>query len=504
MKHKLMIIAFIALMALVLMPVQAADQILPITSCEWYSTSFVGNEVLGHGIGNACDNNTATYAQHTNGSNTGDLRVKFSVWGGDQVKQCQWYPQNYASYWTFANSTTNNTALMYSAGNDVYNSWTTNKTTNDTHKTFYLGSYTWPINLAEIRCYGTPDLIPVSDFVGAPTNGTAPLYVVFTDTSQNERGTCTYNWSITPPIGVTGATGTLEDHTAMFSTEGNYTISHGVSCDGGSNTSTKTDYIMVLNGSVLGTLYITAINSLNGYPIQGATLNLNDVENGTWANATTTTGTSQITGIKTHTVNVYASSPGFADNDKLGIPISNVYDSILLFPANMSNVSAGNVTLFVSVYEGDDHTKPIPNAGVNVIGPNGGSGQYTNGGGTAQFAVANKTTYLVDVQASGHRGATASVYSGTGSGGSASVTVTVYLDKNTITPTATQTTFPGGGTPTPVVTVLPGCEINPSSPECQASQNNEAMAWISANGLGLVQFFVLCFIVFMVKGLGRK
>jgi PKD repeat protein len=351
---------------------------------------------------------------------------------------------------------------------------------------------------------GTPPA-PNADFVGTPLNGTTLLTVVFTDTSTNVYGTATYNWSISPIMsGNIGNSGTNRNQTTLFMNPGNYTVSHGVETPYGSDIETKVEYITALNSSVLGTLYITAINSLTGYPIQGATLNLNDVENSSWVNATTATGTSQITGIKTHTVNVYASSPGFADNDKLGIPISNVYDSILLFPANVSNVSAGNVTLFVSVYEGDEHSKPIPNAGVNVIGPNGGSGQYTNSGGTAQFMVANKTTYLIDVQATGHRGASTSVYSGTGSGGSASVTVTVYLDKNTVTPTVTQTTLPGGGTPTPTITVLPGCELDPSSPECQASQNNEAMAWISANGMGLVQFFVLCFIVFMIKGMGKR
>jgi PKD repeat protein len=493
MKPKIIILTLLVLMALAMIPVQAVETWNYFPPNSWEFGAYPADWPK------ASDSDIYT-AYNNNGQTTDSWGILTPT---AYYSKIRWYQGSNPMYWMI------NDVCVYLPLGNSYNNITISGIAPISVTAYqYDATCTVPYaygSVIELQYLnGTPPA-PIANFTGTPLNGTASLYVMFTDTSENEYGTCTYNWSLTPTSGISaGRTGTLEDHNALFSTEGNYTVSHSVSCDAGSNISTKTDYIMVLNGSVLGTLYITAINSLNGYPIQGATLNLNDVENGTWVNATTTTGTSQITGIKTHTVNVYASSPGFADNDKLGIPISNVYDSILLFPANMSNVSAGNVTLFVSVYEGDDHTKPIPNAGVNVIGPNGGSGQYTNGGGTAQFAVANKTTYLVDVQASGHRGASTSVYSGTGSGGSASVTVTVYLDKNTITPTATQTTLPGGGTPTPAVTVLPGCEINPSSPECQASQNNEAMAWISANGMGLVQFFVLCFIVFMIKGMGKR
>lgn len=499
MKHKLMIIALIALMALVMMPVQALHpKNITASEAEWG----------GFLAANAIDGNTGTWTRMVNGN--AQLQVCFPS-PSNLTSVSGYHAYDGHDYLPRSISVANSSKLEWVTFDVPYDSWNSSDTNPMLMygECFYVGTDgSWGgFNVTEVEFRGYnatySDLIPVVDFAGSPLSGTAPLYVSFVDNSTNEvPGSTTYYWSITPTDGVTGRTGTLEDHNALFSVPGNYTISHNVTTPYGEGNMTKTDYITVLNGSVLGTLYITAINSLNGYPIQGATLNLNDVENGTWANATTATGTSQITGIKTHTVNIYASSPGFADNDKLGVPISNVYDSILLFPANMSNVSAGNVTLFVSVYEADDHGKPIANAGVNVVGPSGGQGQYTNGGGTAQFMVANKTTYLIDVQASGHRGATASVYSGTGSGGSASVTVTVYLDKNTVTPTATQTTLPGGGTPGP--TLLPGCETNPSSPGCQASQNNEAMAWISANGLGLVQFFVLCFIVFMIKGMGRK
>lgn len=344
-----------------------------------------------------------------------------------------------------------------------------------------------------------------ADFTATPVSGTAPLYVSFSDNStQNPTG---WNWtSIGPGAVAFNPSSTSRNVTAYFNVEGNYTIVHGASNAYSSDIENKTNYIWVQNASQQTTLYITAINSLNGYPIHGATINLKDVENGSWVNTTTSTGTAQITGISTHTVNIYGSATGFSSNDKLGVPFTNIYDSILLYPANITNVTAGNVTLFVNVYDANDHTKPITGAGVTVIGPTSSQGQFTNSGGSAQFTVKNQTTYLLDVEAvgQGYQGATQSVSSGTGSGASASVTATVYLSKKTVTPTISQTTLPGGGTPAPTKTLLPGCTSSDDmSPDCQAAQNDYSMGWLSQNGLMLIQFFVLCFIIFMIKGIGK-
>lgn len=346
--------------------------------------------------------------------------------------------------------------------------------------------------------------VPIANFTAVPLSGTVPLTVSFTDTSTNITGGELWNWSVSPAPGVSITTPTAQNTQMTFATIGNYTISHGVNNSGGSSIKTKTNYIYVYNSTATTTLHITAINALNAYPIHGAQVNLYDVENASWSNTTTTDGTGTITSISSHTVNAYANAAGFADADKLGIPVSNVYDSILLFPTNSTSVSAGNVTLFVSVFDNDDHSKPIVGAGVTVITASSAQSQFTNSGGSAQFAVPNKSTVLIDAEAvgQGYNGATQSVYTGTGSGASASVTATIYLSKKTLTPTVTQTTLPGGGTPTPTITILPGCE-DPMSAACQASQNDYSMGWLSQNGLMLIEFFVLCFIIFMFKGMAK-
>jgi PKD repeat protein len=84
---------------------------------------------------------------------------------------------------------------------------------------------------------------PVADFTGAPTSGSVPLTVVFTDAST---GSITaYSWSFGSGASPASAS-TVGPHTVTYSTTGTKTISLTVTGSGGSNTKTRTDYINVL------------------------------------------------------------------------------------------------------------------------------------------------------------------------------------------------------------------------------------------------------------------
>jgi hypothetical protein len=148
----------------------------------------------------------------------------------------------------------------------------------------------------------------------------------------------------------------------------------------------------------------------------------------------------------------------------------------------------------------------------------------TNVAGVATFTVPNKTDIRVSASFPGYSGGTKSVNTGNwATGGSATVSVEIELFKNyvttspttpiptycingvcytyppTATPTGSWTTGPG---PTTGPTVLPGCEPpNENSPECQASQNNYLMAWMSKNAINLV---MLCFVFTMLYIMGWK
>jgi PKD repeat protein len=365
--------------------------------------------------------------------------------------------------------------------------------------------YCWFFSTQPVTGYIYP--VPVADFNGTPLMGLPPLTVAFKDNSTNTP--TLWNWSVSPAGGVYIANASAQDTSMIFTLEGNYTITHGVATAHASAIATKSNYIWIQNSTTITSTYVTAIAQSSGNPIPGAVIDLKDVENSSWTNMTTgSSATANITTLKGHTINGYASAAGFNDNDYLGMPAGSWY-SILLMSPFTANVTAGNVTLNVNVYDSFGHA-PINGAGVTVISNVSQVNGYTNSAGVASFAVKNKTTYLVDVEAIGqqYKGATQSVYTGTGSGGSASVTATFYLDKNNaITPTATITTLPGGGTPTPTQTYLAGCDPSSSTYDaatCRGSHSNSALNFLADNmdNLIMVCVFVTILYLFGIK-LGR-
>lgn len=288
-------------------------------------------------------------------------------------------------------------------------------------------------------------------------------------------------------------------------TAGNYTITHGISNLYGSDTETKTDYIWVYNGSSTATTCAVASDLTTGHELQNVTINMKDVENSSWTNTTLPTGgAAYITTLSSHTLDILASSYGYEDEDSnfLGVP---TYDggcyNLVLKPIGYANVTPGNVTLWVSVRD-KDTTKGISGASVTatIYSPSGTviTTHTTNAQGSTSFIVTNNTNIALSASASGYVAKSAITGSGTGSGGDASVTETIYLSKTTLTTTPTPTTIPGTNvTPTVAPTVLPGCE-DPTSQECQDSQNNYLWAFISANALALIEIAFVVTILYMV------
>jgi len=84
----------------------------------------------------------------------------------------------------------------------------------------------------------TPTTPPVAAFTANVTTGFAPLAVQFTDTSTGN--VTSWFWSFGD-----GTHSTLQNPQKTFLTNGNYTVSLTASNSGGSNTTTKTDYIAV-------------------------------------------------------------------------------------------------------------------------------------------------------------------------------------------------------------------------------------------------------------------
>jgi PKD repeat protein len=82
------------------------------------------------------------------------------------------------------------------------------------------------------------DTVPVAGFLASSTTGTAPLIVEFTDTSSGSPASWTWDFG-------DGTTGSDENPSHTYSSEGTYSVSLIASNTAGSNTSVQSDYITV-------------------------------------------------------------------------------------------------------------------------------------------------------------------------------------------------------------------------------------------------------------------
>ncbi|MCZ6594159.1 MAG: metallophosphoesterase, partial [Bacteroidetes bacterium] len=84
----------------------------------------------------------------------------------------------------------------------------------------------------------------VADFVASPQNGAAPLSVSFTDRSSDSI--TSYSWDFGD-----GKTSTLQNPSHTYTVADTYTVSLTLTGPGGSDTETKSDYIIVTSSKVI-------------------------------------------------------------------------------------------------------------------------------------------------------------------------------------------------------------------------------------------------------------
>lgn len=360
----------------------------------------------------------------------------------------------------------------------------------------------------------TTEPAPAANFTATPTNATAPAYIPFTDASTGELGTCTYNWSFSPPDGVLAAPQDLDnqDITILFTQDGDFTISHGVSCPAGSDIETKTDYIHITNSTAASTFRVRAVDALSGYGVNGAQVDVFDIENSSWTNQTSVTGEVTVTALTGHTINAYGSATGYDDGESLALPVvaSSLYP-IYMWPSSfVTNVSEGNVTVYVTVLEDGTNTR-LSGYAVSLTGPSSGGADFTSGqtneNGIFQAVIKNQTNYNVKVLAQkGHLGANKNFNSGNQSGGDAYVEVTLWLGVNSITTAPTVTTLPGGGTPTPTITYLANCDPKASdydAAKCRTSKGGSGLNILADNLEGLIWICLIVTVIYLIKGIGK-
>lgn len=362
-------------------------------------------------------------------------------------------------------------------------------------------------SISNVKLYFDGIPVKMVNFTGVPTTGPSPLSVTFT--AINVTAPNIVSWSFGDGNITTSATSPISH---IYPNQGIYSVILNYNYNNGSglqNSVQKINYITVGTSNATKTKYFQTIDGTSGNIVTNSTINLKDVENSSWINGTfPADGMSSITTLVGHHINAYASLTGFSDADDLNVLNDGEPRYIMMWPTFAKNVSAGNVSLYVTVQDKDTRAA-IVGAGV-TISPSVGSAQSTttNSAGIAYFVVTNKTSVYITATAPGlgYKPAVTTINTGTGSGGSASAAATILLSKGLVTPTFTTavTTLPGGGTPTPTVTVLPGCEDQVSSEgqaKCRAAQSNQGLSYLSAHMMDLI---IICVFVTIMYLLGIR
>ena len=139
----------------------------------------------------------------------------------------------------------------------------TDPITGSTTNTYYLGYFLMYPNgsmtfTRAVQSVVTPP--PVSGFSGSPTNGFAPLQVVFTDASTGSNTNCV--WSFGDGQSVTNTSNASVNHT--YTAGGSYTVTLTVSGAGGSNADGQTSYIVVSSTPAISTVTKSGGNLVMG------------------------------------------------------------------------------------------------------------------------------------------------------------------------------------------------------------------------------------------------
>lgn len=366
----------------------------------------------------------------------------------------------------------------------------TNNTAPSVVNILYFASSAGHLSAAHYQTYsGTEAIVPVADFNGTPLSGQVPLYVAFQDNSTG--GPTSYNWTVEPPNGLIGNESSSAYPTIVFTEAGNYTITHCVENAWFSDCEEKTDYIWAYGSNATATTTFWAVDPL-GHRVYGSAISLQDVQNTSWTNTSSPSGgVATITSLFGHTINGYATAAGYNDGETLGITADGVSGGIILMtPTNITNVSAGYVTLYVYAKESVGNA-PISGAYINLAYKEGGStrndGSTTNTEGVASFVVPNNTLIYVYGEKVGYERVSTTKDSGSGSGGDAAVSVILYMTNQYVTPTITATTGPGGTVPV---------TVDPRTP--QEKESDIALILIDYGDM-LVMFFIALTIIGGVK-----
>jgi PKD repeat protein len=349
---------------------------------------------------------------------------------------------------------------------------------------------------------------PVASFSCTPTSQNPDTSVVCIDTSTNTP--TDWLWSIDMEgAGIEGwQTHTGQNFTWQSHYPGLYSVNLRANNSAGSDWENKTNYVSISVNATPNNCnlpvasgyirtYAQTNDGMTSGGIYGSQIQMRDMEGGAWSNTTSSEGYWCIDTLPGHSLNLYAQATGYTSTSQLGVSANGGRYYLVLWPDYIPPPSAGNVSLYVLVYDQQTGT-PLYLSSVRVDG-NAINTVLKNTGpeGQAIFTIKNNTAIHVTASKAGYNTVTRTMTtSSTGPD-----TLMISLPRSTVTVAPTQTTGPGGTVPT---TIGPYGTPGPGGTMAPGYTNNQGqlmMDFLARNGLSLVE---LCFFVTVLALLGVK
>jgi PKD repeat protein len=355
---------------------------------------------------------------------------------------------------------------------------------------------------------GTAVQTPVASFTCTPTSQYPDTSIVCTDSSTNTP--TDWLWSIDMEgAGIYGwQTHTGQNFTWQSHYPGLYSVNLRANNSAGSDWENKTNYVSISANATPNNCnlpvasgyirtYAQTNDGMTSGGIYGSQIQMRDMEGGAWSNTTSSEGYWCIDTLPGHSLNLYAQATGYTSTSQLGVSANGGRYYLVLWPDYIPAASAGNVSLYVLVY--DQQTgSPLYLSSVRVDGNNINTILKNTGPeGQAVFTIKNQTSIHVTASKAGYNTITRTMTtSNTGPD-----TLMISLPRSTVTVAPTQTTGPGGTVPT---TIGPYGTPGPGGTMAPGYTNNQGqlmMDFLARNGLSLVE---LCFFVTVLALLGVK
>jgi PGF-pre-PGF domain-containing protein len=166
-------------------------------------------------------------------------------------------------YWIFdgTNTSTSQNPVFEYAVPGIYS---VNHSSSNAHDTFWTNKSNY------IVAYPPVATVPVANFTGTPTSGTAPLTVQFTD--QSNGSPTSWTWSFGD-----GNYSSLQSPSHTYAFAGTFTVSINATNSAGSDLSTRTNYINVTSSIIPPTASFTGTPTTGAVPL---TVQFTDTSNG--------------------------------------------------------------------------------------------------------------------------------------------------------------------------------------------------------------------------------